>query len=80
MAIADWRATDRLNDVEKLVIEYAEALTVTPTTATDDLRERVAAQFSSKQLAELTNVIAWENARARFNRGFDIQPDGYADS
>ena len=36
------------------------------------------AQFSQKQLVELTHAIAWENARARFNRGFDIEPDGYA--
>lgn len=37
----------------------------------------MAAAFSPKQLVELTQVIAWENARARFNRGFDVQSDGY---
>lgn len=60
------------------MIEYAEALTVTPSTADDDLRHRMAASFTRKQVVELTNTIAWENARARFNRGFDVQPDGYA--
>lgn len=50
---------------------------MTPVTVPAELRTALQANFSSKQLAELTNFIAWENARARFNRGFDIQPDGY---
>ncbi len=75
--IADWRATDKLTTEEKLVVEYAEALSVTPPSVDDDLRSRIAAHFTPKQAVELTNLIAWENARARFNRGFDVQPDGY---
>ena len=35
------------------------------------------AEFSEKQVVELTQLIAWENARARFNRAFGIEPDGY---
>lgn len=34
-------------------------------------------QFSPKQVTELANYITWENARARFNRAFDLQPEGY---
>jgi len=69
--------TDKLTPTEKLVVEYADALTATPTTVDDELRDRIAAAFSRKQAVELTHLIAWENARARFNRGFDVQPDGY---
>ncbi len=58
--------------------EYADALTVTPSAVDDDLRGRIAATFTPAQAVELTHLIAWENARARFNRGFDIQPDGYS--
>lgn len=76
-AVANWRLTDKLTDTEKLVAEYAEALTATPSAVDDDLRNRIAATFTRKQAVELTHLIAWENARARFNRGFDIQPDGY---
>jgi len=43
----------------------------------DELRSRLRAHLNDKQLVDLTNNIAWENARARFNRGFDIQSDGY---
>lgn len=76
--MANWRLSDKLNATEKLVLEYAEALTATPAAIDDDLRNRIAAAFTRKQAVELTNLIAWENARARFNRGFDVPPDGYA--
>ena len=78
--MADWRATDKLTPLEKLVCEFAEAATTTPVAVDDELRARLHAEFSDKQLTELTNLIAWENARARFNRTFDIGPEGYADT
>ena len=39
-AVADWRATTALDDVEKLVLELAEALTATPVTVDEELRRR----------------------------------------
>jgi len=51
---------------------------MTPVKVEPDLRGRLEAAFSPKQMAELTNFIAWENARARFNRGFGIEPEGYS--
>lgn len=36
-------------------------------------------QFSQKQIVEVSNAIAWEHARARFNRGLGIESDGFAD-
>ena len=63
--------------MEKLVLAYTEALTETPTSVDDTMRAELKQHFSPKQIVELTHAIAWENARARFNRGFNIQPDGY---
>jgi len=76
--VADWQATDKLTPLEKLVCEFAEAASLTPVAVTDDLRARLKAEFTDKQLTELAHLIAWENARARFNRTFDIAPEGYA--
>ena len=36
--------------------------------------------LSDEQLVELTATIAWENFRARFNRGFDIQAQGFSEA
>lgn len=59
------------------MVEFADVLTRTPVVMTDDLEHRLQAGFSEKQLVELANNIAWENCRARFNRAFRIEPDGY---
>ena len=36
------------------------------------LFERVRGQFDDDQIVELTEVIAWENASARFNRALRL--------
>lgn len=76
-AVADWRSSTELTDEQRLVVEYAEQLSMTPANVTDEVYERLRAGFSERQIVELTNLIAWENARARFNRGFRVEPDGY---
>lgn len=50
---------------------------MTPVEVSDELTSRLRDHLSEKQVVELTNLIAWENARARFNRGFGIEADGY---
>ena len=59
------------------MLEYADAANASPSQTDDDLRARIRAEFSEKQVVELTHFIAVENARARFNRAFDIQPEGF---
>ena len=39
---------------------------------------RLREQLSDEQLVELTGIIAFENFRARFNRGFDVADQGYS--
>ena len=77
--IADHRASDAFNEFEKDVIDYAAALTNTPATATDEQVAGLRKQLSDEQLVELTATIAWENYRARFNRGFDVPAQGFSE-
>jgi alkylhydroperoxidase family enzyme len=35
-------------------------------------------EFSEHELVELSAVIGWENSRARFNRAFGIESEGYS--
>ena len=62
-------------DVERLVIELADAMAATPSNISDDLYARLRKQFSEEQLLELGAQIAFENFRARLNRVFDVQSD-----
>jgi alkylhydroperoxidase family enzyme len=60
------------------VLRMATALTRTPANVSDDLYSALHAHFSQRQLVELTAVITWENARARFNRTFAIEAEGFS--
>ncbi len=43
-------------------------------------QEQTAAQTEQhKGMVELTSAIAWENFRARFNRGFGIEAEGFTE-
>jgi AhpD family alkylhydroperoxidase len=73
-----YRASDRFSEVEKLVIDYAVAMTSTPAEVPDALFAELRSRFSERQLVELTSAIAIENYRARFNWAFGIGSQGFA--
>ena len=35
-------------------------------------------RFSERELVELSAAIAWENYRARFNRTFNVEAEGFS--
>jgi alkylhydroperoxidase family enzyme len=67
-------------EVERLVIELADAMAATPANVSDDLYGRLRKQFSEEQLLQLGGQIAFENYRARLNRVFDVQSDHIYDA
>ena len=77
--LIDWQASERLDEKDKLVLEYADAISATPTEVPDELFERMHAHFNEEQLVELTAAIAWENWRARFNWAFGLGKEGYSE-
>ena len=62
-------------DVERLVIELADAMAAAPANVSDDLYARLRGHFSEEQLMELAAQIAFENYRSRWNRVFDVGSD-----
>jgi len=77
--IARYRDSDAFSELEKMVLDYAVALTRTPADGGDELVAGLREQLSDEQLVELTGAIAWENFRARFNRGFDVAAQGFSE-
>jgi alkylhydroperoxidase family enzyme len=63
------------SDLERLIIELADAMAATPSNISDDLYSRLRTQLSEEQLMELSAQIAFENFRARLNRVFDVGSD-----
>jgi alkylhydroperoxidase family enzyme len=62
---------------EKLVLRLAVSLTRTPSDVCDELYKELITHFSERELVELTAAISWENYRARFNRTFALESEGF---
>lgn len=73
-----WQERDVFSLIERQVLEYAEALTQTPVDHRPDLQAMLREHMTEKQLTELTTSITWENFRARFNRAYDVQAQGFS--
>ena len=72
-----YRLSDAFSPLEKLVLDYAVAMTRTPMEVSDELFSALQQHFGEAQLVELTAVIAWENYRSRFNHAFGIESQGF---
>ena len=79
LALPNYRDSDQFTELERLVLDYATAMSRTPTTVTDELFAALREHFDERQMVELTNVIALENMRARFNSAFDMTPAGFSE-
>jgi alkylhydroperoxidase family enzyme len=79
LALPHYRDSSEFSELEKLVLDYATAISRTPTTVTDELFASLREHFDERQMVELTNVIALENMRARFNSAFDMTPAGFSE-
>ena len=74
-----YRTDFNFSPMERLVLEYADAMTQTPVEVSDALFARLCEKFSSAGLVELTSAIAWENYRARFDHAFGIEAENFTD-
>lgn len=74
-----WRESDVFSDLERDVMAYAEAMSVTPLTVTDEMVARLDERLGHAALVELTQMIAIENERARFNAALGLAAQGYSD-
>jgi alkylhydroperoxidase family enzyme len=66
------------SDDAKLVLRLAVSLTRTPSNVSDDLYVELKQRFSERQLVELNSAICWENYRARFNRTYALEAEGFS--
>jgi alkylhydroperoxidase family enzyme len=76
-ALPDYRSSALFSEMEKAVLDYADAMTQTPVEVPDALFANLRAKFSNAQLVELTATLAWENYRARFDHAFGVEAEGF---
>jgi AhpD family alkylhydroperoxidase len=77
--LSSWRTSARFDDLDRLALEYAEAMTRTPVDVSDELFARLREHFDEAQLVELTMAIGLENLFSRTNWALGIDGEGFSE-
>jgi AhpD family alkylhydroperoxidase len=78
LGMADYQSATCFSNVDKLILQYATAMSRTPVEVTDELFDALRAHFDTAQLVGLTHVINLGNMRARFNIALGIGSSGFS--
>lgn len=74
-----YRDSAEFDETERLVLDLAVAMTVTPVRVEDALMERLRTLLDDAQVVELVHLIAVENLRSRFNAAFALGAAGFSE-
>ncbi|WEB44702.1 carboxymuconolactone decarboxylase family protein [Streptomyces yunnanensis] len=75
-----WRESEVFTPLERDVLEYAEAMTNTPPTVTDELYADLLDRLGAAAMVELTAYIAFVNMATRNNNANGVTSQGFSDA
>ena len=78
-SLALYSKSPEFSQVERVVLDLAIAMTLTPARVSEDLFLKLQEFFDPMQIVEITAAIAWENYRSRFNHALGIESHGFSD-
>jgi alkylhydroperoxidase family enzyme len=76
--IPRWRESTVFTEAEREVLGYAEAMSQTPPTVTDEMVASLLEQLGPAGLIELSTVIGFANLTTRSNVALGIESEGFA--
>ncbi len=76
-ALERWKESGLFNERERVVLEYAEAMTYSDQQVSDGLMQRLSAFFDEDGIVELTGLIAFQNLSSKFNSALDVPAQGF---
>ena len=76
-ALGEYKKSPLFSETDRVVLEYADAMTETPVEVSNALFASLREKFNEGQLVELTAALAWENYRARFDHAFGVEAEGF---
>jgi alkylhydroperoxidase family enzyme len=76
--VTRWRESDLFTPLERDTLEYAEGMTNTPPSVTDELAARLLDRLGPAAMVELTVFIAFSNFATRSNTAFGIESQGFS--
>lgn len=71
-ALQGYSTSPLFTEDERLVLEYADAMTITGRDVSDELFARLREKYTDDELVELTMLVAWENSSSKFNRALRV--------
>lgn len=74
----DYRTSLAFDDTERLALAFADAMTATPSSVTDEQVTELERVLGPDGVVELTYLVALENSRARFNNALGIVDQGFS--
>ena len=77
--LSHWRESARFDSLERLVLEYAEAMSRTPVEVSDELFAQLREHFDERQIVELTMAIGLENLYSRTNWALGIEGQDFSE-
>jgi alkylhydroperoxidase family enzyme len=77
--LPEYGSSALFSEMDKLVLEYADAMTQTPVEVPETLFTKLREKFAEAQLVELTATLAWGNYRARFDHAFGVEAEGFSE-
>ncbi|BBX57917.1 Carboxymuconolactone decarboxylase family protein [Mycobacterium shottsii] len=78
LALANYRDASCFSEVDRLILDYAAAISRTPVAVSDELFAALRAHFDAAALVGLTHIITLGNLRARFNIALGIGSSGFS--
>ncbi|HEY1842254.1 MAG TPA: carboxymuconolactone decarboxylase family protein [Mycobacterium sp.] len=79
LALSDYRSAACFSALDKLILEYATAVSRTPVEVSDELFDGLRVHFDNAQLVGLTHIITLGNLRGRFNLALGIGASGFSE-
>ncbi|OHC74524.1 MAG: alkylhydroperoxidase [Rhodospirillales bacterium RIFCSPLOWO2_12_FULL_58_28] len=76
-ALDNWRESLLFDEIERIALEYAEAVTYSDREVDDALFARVRQCFGDDGAVELSALIAFQNLSSKFNCALDVPPQGF---
>ncbi len=73
-----WRVSPVFSALERDVMEYAEAMSVTPPRVTDALSARLLERLGAPAMVELVASVAFANMSTRSNTALGIEAQGFS--
>ena len=78
-ALLAYGESERFTELEKLVLDYATGMSRSPVDVSDELFADLREHLDEAQLVELTDIVALENYRARFNWAFGLGSQNFSE-